>query len=156
MAVLLSAVTGAVDKAVRQELEQNEHYQDAKLDLEEEAQRAATVEKVSIVVGLSAIFGLTILAVKYFEADRVVMGGAVMAATVPVSILSYDCYQASENFRSQVYENPTELMVLPIKNRQVPINQIALRKCLLKGTICFEPFLEVYKQTCMNNRIEED
>ena len=156
MAVLLSAVTGAVDKAVRQELEQNEHYQDAKLDLEEEAQRAATVEKVSIVVGLSAIFGLTIFAFKYFESGRAVLGGVVMAGTVPVSILSYDCYQASENFRSQVYENPTELMVLPIRNRQVPINQIALRKCLLKGTIGFEPFLEVYKLTCMNNRIEED
>jgi hypothetical protein len=154
MSALFNVITGAVDQAAKEKLEASPCYRKAKRELEVNAERAATVEKISIVVGLSAIFVMTTLAIRYFEDDRAALGGAVMAATVPLSILSYDCYQASENFRSQVYEDPTKLMVLSVKN--VPINSIELRKCLLKGTICFEPFLEGYKQTYMDILIEEN
>jgi len=156
MAILWKIFTGGVDKAVQEKLEANPSYRAIKKELEADAEQAATVEKVSIVIGLTGIFALTALAVKYFEADRAVMGGAVMAATVPLSIFSYDCYQAAENLRSQVLENHAELILFREPDNHMIVNQIALRKCLLKGTVFFEPALGLYCAACVNSLKEEN
>ena len=51
-------------------------------------------------------------------------------------------YEASENFRSQVREDPEKLMVLAGANEPILVNDVAMKKCLLNKTLFFEPFMD--------------
>lgn len=157
--VLWKAITGRVDNAVQEQLESSPSYRRVQKELVADGQRAVTVETVSIVAGLTGIFALTALAVKYFEDDRSIMGGACLAGTVPLSLLSYDCYQAAENLRSQLMENHTELIAITKSDKSekpiISVSRVAMRKCLLKGTVFFEPVLGLYCAACIGSLKEE-
>jgi len=118
--------------------------------LVEDAERALTVQKVSVVTGLAgvAVFGL---AVSCFAAGEKKMGTTLLCVDAVLLISSYNSYKASENFRSQVYENSLELMVVTAAGNRVPVNRVALRKCLLNGTLFFEPFLGLYAETVVKS-----
>lgn len=121
-----------------------------KARLVEDAERALIVQKASIVTGLAGVV-LAGLAVSYFAAGEEKMGMALLCVDAALLISSYNSYTASENFRSQVYENPLELMVITAAGNPVPVNQVALRKCLLKGTLFFEPALGFYAEVVIRS-----
>ncbi len=114
-----------------------------KTRLVEDAERALTAQKVSIVAGLAGV-ALAGLAWSCFAVGEKKMGTALLCADVALLISSYNTYKASENFRSQLFENSLELMVITAAGTPVPINQVKLRKCLLDGTLFFEPFVGLY------------
>ena len=143
MSTAVNLFTGAIDAAVRQKLEQSEHYQDIKEDLEGDAEYLGTVEKVAAFFGIVGIT-LAFLGIGYCVARRERAGGVMVSGAVPLAILSYSCYQASENFRTQVKEDPVKLMILNTVNEPIPVNVVALRKCLLNKTLFFEPFMDFY------------
>jgi hypothetical protein len=116
----------------------------------EDAERALTVQKVSIVTGLAGV-ALAGLAVSCFAAGEEKMGTALLCVDTALLISSYNSYTASENFRSQVYESPLELMVITAAGNPVTINQVALRKCLLNGTLFFEPALGFYAEVVIRS-----
>ena len=143
MSTAASLFTGALDAAFRQTLEQSQHYQNTKADLEADAEYASTVGKVAAFIGIGGIT-LAFLGLGYCAARREGAGGAMMCGAVPLAIVSYDCYQASENFRTQVEEDPAKLMVITRTNEPIPVNLVALRKCLLNKTLFFEPMMGFY------------
>lgn len=152
MAILLRAFTGHVDQVSRVNLENNKFYQSIKFDFDRTAERAATFEKMAL-FGLAGAIGLVILGASYSAGGSDSVGKVLSMAAVPVCILSYNCYQASENFRSEVIENPERLMVIAgvDEDSVVTVNRVALRRCLLNKTIFFEPFLDLYIKACMKS-----
>ena len=150
MSILWNTLTGQTDQAVRLKLGENKSYNKIKFDLDLTAERAAIFEKVAL-VGLAGVLGLVILGASYSAEGREHLGKALSLAAVPVCILSYDCYQASENIRSEVMENPEKLMVIEDAEKPVKVNRVALRKCLLNKTIFFEPFLDLYIKACIKS-----
>jgi hypothetical protein len=143
MALFTGLLSGAVDTNCRQALENNKHYKKAKADLDEYAEYQSTVGKVAAFIGIGSIV-LTFLGIGYCAARRQGTGEILVCAAVPLAIVSYDCYQASENFRSQVREKPEELMALGPANKPIPLNVVALKKCLLNKTLFFEPLMEYF------------
>jgi hypothetical protein len=143
MSVIFNALTGSVDKTLRQNLEKNPHYKAAKADLEENAEFMGTIGKVSAFIGIGSIV-LTCLGIGYCAARREGKGEMLLCGAVPLAILSYDFYQASENFRSQVREDPEKLMVLAGANEPILVNDVAVKKCLLNKTLFFEPFMDYF------------
>lgn len=118
--------------------------------LEEDAARASTMQKVSVAAGLAGV-ALAGAVVSCFASGEEKLGTSLLCADVALLIFSYNAYKASENFRSQVYENSIELMTLTAKGNPVPVNQIALRKCLLQGTLFFEPFVGLYARVVIKS-----
>src|SRR5216684_2127520 len=103
-----------------QNIEANKANVDAtKVKLVEDADRALTSQKVSVAAGLSGI-ALGCLAVSCFAVGEEKMGTALLCVDAMVLISSYNIYKASENFRSQVFENPLELMVITAAGKRVP------------------------------------
>ena len=153
MSFLFRTITGQVDQAFRGRLEGNKFYTQIKFDLDQTAERAAIFEKVAL-VGLAGVLGLVILGATYSAEGRDHLGKALLLAAVPVCILSYDCYQASENIRSEVLENPEGLMVIENADAVIKVNRVALRRCLLNKTIFFEPFLDLYIKACIKKHLE--
>jgi hypothetical protein len=150
MSFLFRTITGQVDQAFRGRLEANKFYTQIKFDLDQTAERAAIFEKVAL-VGLAGVLGLVVFSTTYSAAGREHLGKALSMAAVPLCILSYDCYQASENIRSEVMENPEGLMVIEDADGPVKINRVALRRCLLNKTLFFEPFLGIYIKACIKS-----
>ena len=153
MSFLFRTITGQVDQAFRVRLEANKFYTQIKFDLDQTAERAAIFEKVAL-VGLAGVLGLVILGATYSAEGRDHLGKALLLAAVPVCILSYDCYQASENIRGEVLENPEGLMVIENADAVIKVNRVALRRCLLNKTIFFEPFLDLYIKACIKKHLE--
>jgi hypothetical protein len=143
MSTVVDVLKGAVDAAFRQNLEQSQHYQNTKAELEADAEYVGTVGKVAAYIGIGSV-ALAFLGIGFFAARREGTGGAMICGAVPLAIFSYDCYQASENFRTQVEEDPVKLMTLATVNDPIPVNVVALRKCLLNKTLFFEPFMDFY------------
>lgn len=143
MSVLTDLLKGAVDTSCRQGLEKNKHYKKAKARLEADAEFQGTVGKVAAFIGIGSIV-LAFLGVGYCAARREGRGEILVCTAVPLAIISYDCYQASENFRSQVRENPEELMVFGDANKPILVNDVAVKKCLLNKTLFFEPFMDYF------------
>ncbi len=143
MSLLVDLFKGNIDAACRQKLEENKHYQDAKADLEEHAELLGTGGKVAAFFGIVSITAL-FLGVGYCAARREGIGEALVCTAVPLAIISYDCYQSAENFRSQVREEPETLMVLAGANEPIAVNVVAVKKCLLNKTLFFEPFMDFF------------
>jgi hypothetical protein len=142
---LLNAVAGMFQgvRDASNVLDNKENVERTMARLSVDAERAYTAQKVSIVVGLGGI-ALGCLAVSCFAAGEEKMGTVLICADTALLISSYNTYKASENFRTQLGEDMLELMVMTAKGQEVPINRTKLRKCLLKGTLFFEPALGLY------------
>lgn len=153
MAIIVDAIKSRLNQATRVKLEENKFYTQVKFDLDQTAERAAIFEKFAL-LGLAGVLGLVVLGASYSAEGREQVGKALSLAAVPVCILSYDCYQASENIRSEVMENPEGLMVIENADGPVKINRVALRRCLLNKTIFFEPFLDLYIKACIKKHLE--
>jgi hypothetical protein len=143
MSTAANLLTGVIDAAVIQRLEESQHYQNTKADLEADAEYIGTVGKVAALIGIGSI-ALVFLGLGYCAARREGAGGAMICGAVPLAIFSYDCYQASENFRTQVEEDPVRLMAFTTVNEPIPVNVVALRRCLLNKTLFFEPVMNFY------------
>ncbi len=150
---IFDAVTKSVDKALRQNLERNPQYKAAKADLEASAEFMGTIGKVSAFIGIGSIV-LVFLGVGYCAARREGKGEALLCGAVPLAIISYDFYQASENYRSQVREDPEKLMILAGANEPVLVNDVAVKKCLLNKTVFFEPFMDYFFEDFYVRNIE--
>ena len=143
MSMTVNVLTGVLDAAFKQKLEQSRQYKKIKEELEEDAEYVGTVEKVAAFFGIAGI-ALAFLGIGYCAARRERTGGVMICGAVPLAILSYSCYQASENFRTQVQEDPVKLMTLTTVDKPISVNIVALRKCLLKKTLFFEPCMNFY------------
>jgi hypothetical protein len=153
MASFFRAAAGQLDDAVMRNLERNLHYRATKKKLDEDAEFAKRVEKVSAFFGIAGVFVLTAVGMSCWGEGQFRWGAALISCDIPVSLFAYNCYTAAENFRGEVLENPLQLMVLTTPEKEIPINQIALRKCLLKGTVFFEPFLGMHMRVCIQNNL---
>jgi len=152
MSSVLNLLSGAVEGAFKEGLERNPNYQEAKANLEADAANAGTVEKIAALIGMGSI-SLTVVAMGYCASGRVDKGKALIFLAVPLATYSYNCYQASENFRTQVDENPAPLMVITGVDDPVDVNKAALRRCLLNRTVFFEPCLDLYARCCLINTV---
>lgn len=145
-----------MDKACRQNLEQNKNYQNAKAELEEQAELLGTAGKVSVFFGIVSVAAVFI-GIGYCAACREGIGEAMVCTAVPLAIFSYDCYQSSENFRSLVREEPETLMDLSRVDKPILLNVVAVKKCLLNKTLFFEPFMDYFYEPlldlCVNHNI---
>ena len=148
MSTVAGLLTGAIDAAFKQGLERNQNYQNTKAALEEDAEYVSTVGKVAAFIGIGSV-ALAFLGIGFCAARREGEGGAMICGAVPLAILSYDCYRASENFRTQVEEDPVKLMVLASVKKPIPVNIAAARKCLLNKTLFFEPCMDFYIRRCI-------
>jgi hypothetical protein len=149
MSIIGGIFNGAVDAVFRQKLEQNQPYQNMKAALEADAEYVGTVEKVAACVGIGGVV-LTFFGIGFCAARREGTGGVLIYSAVPLTIFSYDWYQASENFRTQMQEDHLKLMVLKV-NEPILVNVVALRKCLLKKTLFFEPFMGFYIRSSLRS-----
>ncbi|HEY5235685.1 MAG TPA: hypothetical protein VIJ14_05870 [Rhabdochlamydiaceae bacterium] len=143
MSTVVDVLKGAVDAAFRNELEKNRYYKSTKQKLEADAVYVGTVEKVAAAVGLASS-ALAVLGIGCCASGHEQAGAALICVDVPLAILAYGCYKASENLRTQVFEDPVKWMVLDPANKKVLVNVVELRKCLLNGTVFFEPFVGLY------------
>src|SRR5690242_14786035 len=111
-----------LDAAVEKAFEQNQNYKDAKDGLEEDAANLSTVEKVAAFFAIGGLV-LVALGVGNCAGRNERAGGWMISCGVPLTIFSYSCYQASENFITQVEEDPAKLMILTKSNQPVLINK---------------------------------
>jgi hypothetical protein len=150
MSAVFSRLAGAFDATLTRELEKSQHYKNTKANLKADAEYVRTVEKVAAFIGMGG-FAFTLIGLGCCASRREDTGGVMICGAVPLAILSYDCYQASENFRTQVDEDPLKLMVVAGVNDPVVVNFVELRKCLLNKTLFFEPCLSLYASHCLKN-----
>ncbi|HEX2579430.1 MAG TPA: hypothetical protein VHK67_03405 [Rhabdochlamydiaceae bacterium] len=139
----LNLLSGLLDTTVKQKLEQNSHYQDAKEELEDDAANLSTIEKVAAFFAIGGLV-LVALGVGKCAAHKEATGGLMIGIGVPTTVFAYSCYQASENFITQVEEDPAKLMILNKANKSIPINKAAVQKCLLNKTLFFRPMVNFY------------
>jgi hypothetical protein len=125
-------------------VEKHPDYPWAKQILEQAAQDLQTYQKCSI-AGLYIGVTAATLGLGCCMATRFTVGIPLICLGIPASFLSYNCYKASANLRTNVEENPAQLLVIiPEKNNMLFLPPLKLKKCLLNGTFCFEPFIHWY------------
>lgn len=155
MATVTEMFKGAVDAAFRKGLEDNKEYKAMKRKLEADAEYVGTVGKVAAVLGYTSTT-LATLGLGCCATGHEKVGIALICFNVPLSILALNASKASENFRTQVFEAPMKLMVLITVDQKIIVNPVELRKCLLNGTVFFEPLVGVYGRKCLSNSLGHD
>jgi|GEM_PF-1632644 len=136
-------VTGLLDSGLKKALEKNKDYQKVKEELEEDADYLSTAEKIFAVILFGGI-ALFAVGMGYCAGSKEKAGGLMIGVAVPTTIVAYSCYQASENFITQVEEDPLKLMTLTSPDKPIRINKAAVQKCIMNKTLFFRPVVNFY------------
>lgn len=133
-------------KLINEVVSQTPQYQRYQKCVQEYAHQNEMIAMAGVATSIT--FGT--LGVCFSLAGRNGLGSGLIIIAVPIGYFSYNSNAIYENMKNEFAENLFQHMAASKDQKKIEIDPKKLRACLLKGTFCYDLFIDFHVRSFMD------